>query len=69
MGVGEYAGSLMTTFEPLINLIVLLTALSVAAERVTNVLKLRHPELRNEKAAAAAELRRDHRGRGARARY
>lgn len=36
----------MNTFEPLINLIVLLTALSIVAERVTNVLKLRRPKLK-----------------------
>lgn len=35
----------MTAFEPLINLLVLLSALSVAAERITNVIKLRHDEL------------------------
>ncbi len=49
----------MTTFEPLINLIVLLTALSVAAERVTNVLKLRHPDLRNERGTRAEEKDRE----------
>jgi hypothetical protein len=36
----------MDTFQPLINLLVLLTALSIAAERATNLLKLRHPTLR-----------------------
>src|SRR6266550_3686567 len=36
----------MSTFEPLINLLVLLTVLSVAAERLTNTLKLRRPSMR-----------------------
>jgi hypothetical protein len=36
----------MSTFEPLINLLVLLTVLSIAAERVTNAIKLRRPALR-----------------------
>lgn len=49
----------MTTFEPLINLVVLLTVLSVAAERVTNVLKLRSPELRNERVGREDEKDRE----------
>lgn len=36
----------MDAFEPIINLLVLLTALSVAAERLTNFFKLRNPNLR-----------------------
>lgn len=36
----------MTVFEPLVNLFVLLTVLSIAAERVTNILKLRSRQLR-----------------------
>ena len=36
----------MSTLEPLINLLILLTVLSVAAERATNVIKLRREELR-----------------------
>jgi len=36
----------MNTFEPLINLLVLLSVLSIAAERVMNVFKLRRSELR-----------------------
>ena len=35
------------SFQPIINLLVLLTALSVAAERITNLVKLRNPDLRN----------------------
>ncbi|MHC5023542.1 MAG: hypothetical protein ACYTGG_06470 [Planctomycetota bacterium] len=37
----------MSTFEPLINLLVMLTALSIGAERLTNALKLRIPSLRD----------------------
>ena len=36
----------MHVFQPLLNLLLLMTALSVAAERIANVLKLRHPELK-----------------------
>lgn len=36
----------MSTFEPLINLLVVLTVLSLAAERITNAIKLRRPALR-----------------------
>jgi hypothetical protein len=35
------------TFQPIVNFLVLLTALSVAAERLTNLAKLRNPHLRN----------------------
>lgn len=36
----------MSAFEPLVNLFVLLGVLSLAAERVTNAIKLRRPALR-----------------------
>ena len=38
----------MSAFEPIINLLVVLTALSVAAERLTNAWKLRNPVLRDK---------------------
>jgi hypothetical protein len=37
----------MEPFSPLINLLTLLTVLSIAAERATNVFKLRRPDLRS----------------------
>jgi hypothetical protein len=36
----------MDAFQPLINILTVLTALSVAAERITNLLKLQSPSLR-----------------------
>lgn len=51
----------METFEPLINLLVLMSALSVAAERLANALKLRHPELRERRAGARGEKARERR--------
>jgi len=41
----------MDAFEPLINLVVLLSVLSIAAERLANVWKLKHPDLRESKRA------------------
>ena len=41
----------MEAFEPLINLLVVLTVLSVAAERVTNLLKNKNPELKDRSTA------------------
>lgn len=35
----------MDAFQPLINLLVVLTVLSIVSERITNLLKLRHPQL------------------------
>jgi len=49
----------METLEPLINLLTLLTILSVAAERITNVLKLRRDNLRTRQADYAAERLRE----------
>jgi len=43
----------MESFEPLINLLVVLTVLSVAAERITELLKLRDSDLRDRKLAIA----------------
>lgn len=37
----------MSNIDPIINLLVMLTVLSVIAERVSNILKFRKPELRN----------------------
>jgi hypothetical protein len=47
--------------EPLVNLAVLLSALSVAAERLANALKLAEPDLRARKASAPAEKARERR--------
>ena len=49
----------MDTFEPLINLLVLLTVLSVAVERVTNTLKLRRPAMRLASKDKQAEKQRE----------
>ena len=38
----------MSIFEPLINLIVLLSILSIAAERATNIIKLNNKDTRNK---------------------
>jgi hypothetical protein len=48
------------TFEPLVNLLVVLTALSIAAERVANLLKLRREDLRNKRADDAGETDREY---------
>jgi len=45
----------MTTFEPFINLLVVLTVLSVAAERVSNILKFKRPGLRDRQDDREAE--------------
>jgi len=46
----------MDAFQPLINLLVLLGALSLTAERVTNLIKLRRKELRNKRPTTEGEL-------------
>ena len=52
----------MSSLEPLINLLIVLTVLSVAAERVTNLLKLRNKDLRVEhKHDEGEEKDREHR--------
>ena len=46
---------LVDAFQPIINLLVLLTALSVAAERITNMMKLRRDQLREDKGTGKPE--------------
>jgi hypothetical protein len=50
----------METLQPLINLLVLLTALSLGAERVSNLVKLRNPNLKAKKPTYAEERDREH---------
>ena len=45
----------MTVFQPVVNLLVVLTIFSVIAERLTNVLKLQHHDLRERKSSVTAE--------------
>jgi hypothetical protein len=47
--------------EPLINLLVLLSALSVASERLANAMKLGHPDLRERRASPRDEKARERR--------
>ncbi len=49
----------MESLEPVINLLVVLTVLSVAAERITNALKLRHSELRTPTQTPEGEKKRE----------
>jgi len=49
----------MTTIEPYLNLLLLLTVLSIIAERITNILKLRQTKLRVPLDSAAAEKDRE----------
>jgi hypothetical protein len=49
----------VNSFQPLINLLVLMSALSVAAERLTNVLKLRDEKLREERSSPGEERERE----------
>jgi hypothetical protein len=51
----------MEAFEAVINLVVLMSALSIAAERVANVIKLRRPELRERKTGGREEKERERR--------
>jgi type IV secretory pathway VirB2 component (pilin) len=53
----------MNAFEQMVNLLVLMGALSVAAERLANALKLGHPDLRQPRrqASRAAEKERERR--------
>ena len=44
----------METFQPLINLLVLFSVLSIAAERIANVVKLKNPDLSVSKTDKAA---------------
>lgn len=49
----------MDVFQPLVNLLALLSALSLAAERVTNVIKLRHEGLALKKTSNKEEKARE----------
>ncbi len=49
----------MTSLEPLINLLIVLTVLSVAAERVTTFFKLRNNDLRDSKTTKLSEKERE----------
>ncbi len=49
----------MSALEPIINLLVFLTALSVAAERITNVIKLGNRQLRDERDTKLTEKQRE----------
>ena len=51
----------METFEPLINLLVLMSALSIASERLANGMKLRDPELSEKKPGLRDEKARERR--------
>lgn len=51
----------MSSLEPFINILVLLTVLSIAAERATNFFKLRDKSLREATASDVAEKEREHR--------
>ena len=51
----------METFEPLINLLVLMGVLSMVAERVANAIKLGRPDLRHRKHTAWEEKERERR--------
>ena len=51
----------MDAFEPLINLLVLMSALSIASERLANAMKLGDPDLREKKAGAREEKDRERR--------
>jgi hypothetical protein len=51
----------MDAFAPVINLLVLLSALSVAAERLANAIKLRDPELRKKRSGSGEEKDREQR--------
>ena len=49
----------MQPFQPLINLLVLMSALSIAAERLTNALKLGNEDLREPRTATREEKNRE----------
>jgi hypothetical protein len=54
-------GGAMTALEPLINLLLLLSALSVASERLANAIKLGNTDLREKKASPPEEKARERR--------
>ncbi len=49
----------MQTLQPILNLLIVLTILSLAAERVTNILKLRRARLRDKATDEAGEKMRE----------
>jgi hypothetical protein len=49
----------MEAFEPLINLFTVLTVLSIASERLSNMMKLRNPDLAVKKHDESAEKQRE----------
>ena len=49
----------MTTFEPFVNLLIVLTVLSVTAERISNILKFKRPTLRDRQTDRKAERKRE----------
>lgn len=51
----------METLAPLINLLVLMSVLSIASERLANAIKLRDPELREKKNRTLEEKERERR--------
>ncbi|MBU0741672.1 hypothetical protein KKG45_06125 [bacterium] len=51
----------MDSFDPFVNMLVILTVLSVTAERLTNLLKLQNPDLNDRKTDKKEERRREHR--------
>lgn len=51
----------MDSFEPIVNILVILSVLSITAERLTNLLKLQNTELNDRKPDRQEERRREHR--------
>ena len=51
----------MDSFDPFVNMLVILTVLSITAERLTNLLKLQNPDLNDRKPDKKEERRREHR--------
>ena len=49
----------METFEPLINLLVLLTVLSITSERITNIIKLRNKDIASRRTTEGDEKDRE----------
>jgi len=50
----------MSTLAPLINLVVLMLVFGLFTERLSNILKLRHPRLRGHRVDSSEEYRREH---------
>lgn len=51
----------MDSFEPIVNILVILSVLSITAERLTNLLKLQNTELNDRKPDRQEERRREYR--------